>query len=239
MQYQADVQQAEQRYRDLTKKILTQKLYYQKTTPADIAKLLGAKQPLQLQPDGPNFIAHWTDPVSHSNVRIKFDSNMHSTGRGAGFSTSNVPRPGPRSSAAAQQSLTTLGLLLCPTPGGMFTPLPYLIWIPLLIAYFRAPHRRGLLCYLLACVAVVFPLIWVMAGFSTLNLINLFSYDPNGWGAIMFVVTAIVLGLGCVCDRITDPLTCKHCGYSLKGNISGVCPECGAAVESVASTTVL
>jgi hypothetical protein len=24
---------------------------------------------------------------------------------------------------------------------------------------------------------------------------------------------------------------CSHCGYSLKGNVSGTCPECGSATE--------
>ena len=27
-----------------------------------------------------------------------------------------------------------------------------------------------------------------------------------------------------------SPLDCQHCGYSLAGNVSGVCPECGTPV---------
>jgi len=26
--------------------------------------------------------------------------------------------------------------------------------------------------------------------------------------------------------------TCEHCGYNLTGNVSGVCPECGTAIEA-------
>jgi len=32
--------------------------------------------------------------------------------------------------------------------------------------------------------------------------------------------------------RITTPNLCKGCGYDLTGNVSGVCPECGAAIPS-------
>jgi predicted RNA-binding Zn-ribbon protein involved in translation (DUF1610 family) len=24
---------------------------------------------------------------------------------------------------------------------------------------------------------------------------------------------------------------CRHCGYNLTGNVSGICPECGATIE--------
>jgi hypothetical protein len=27
---------------------------------------------------------------------------------------------------------------------------------------------------------------------------------------------------------------CEHCGYSLVGNVSGVCPECGTAIAKAA-----
>ncbi|OWY71266.1 hypothetical protein B7486_11770 [cyanobacterium TDX16] len=33
-----------------------------------------------------------------------------------------------------------------------------------------------------------------------------------------------------------EPL-CRHCGYNLTGNVSGICPECGKAIESPIETT--
>ncbi len=30
-------------------------------------------------------------------------------------------------------------------------------------------------------------------------------------------------------SRFTDGRACLHCGYDLAGNVSGICPECGAA----------
>jgi hypothetical protein len=35
------------------------------------------------------------------------------------------------------------------------------------------------------------------------------------------------------CDRRTKPGTCAGCGYNLTGNVSGVCPECGAGQQAV------
>jgi hypothetical protein len=32
---------------------------------------------------------------------------------------------------------------------------------------------------------------------------------------------------------VRDDPPCSHCGYSLTGNISGVCPECGTALPSL------
>ncbi len=32
-------------------------------------------------------------------------------------------------------------------------------------------------------------------------------------------------------DRRMTPGACRRCGYDLTGNVSGVCPECGAAVD--------
>ena len=33
-------------------------------------------------------------------------------------------------------------------------------------------------------------------------------------------------------DRSPPPGHCRECGYDLQGNVSGVCPECGAGVET-------
>jgi purine-cytosine permease-like protein len=30
---------------------------------------------------------------------------------------------------------------------------------------------------------------------------------------------------------------CRHCGYNLRGNVSGVCPECGAACTAASAET--
>jgi hypothetical protein len=51
------------------------------------------------------------------------------------------------------------------------------------------------------------------------------------------VASALVIGLLAVLRRlksgeqVNHPL-CRKCGYSLTGNVSGVCPECGAEARS-------
>jgi hypothetical protein len=64
---------------------------------------------------------------------------------------------------------------------------------------------------------------------------------PPGWvwivGSSMFVI-----GVGLLCrgvaklrhrimDRKRDPGFCRVCKYNLTGNVSGMCPECGTAIE--------
>ncbi len=51
-----------------------------------------------------------------------------------------------------------------------------------------------------------------------------------------------IIGMGLLCramPALRDYLTieipnpfCKHCGYNLTGNVSGICPECGKPVQS-------
>ena len=40
-----------------------------------------------------------------------------------------------------------------------------------------------------------------------------------------------VLCLSIVSARCRRPGHCQSCGYNLKGNLSGVCPECGTGVK--------
>lgn len=43
------------------------------------------------------------------------------------------------------------------------------------------------------------------------------------WGAFAVVRGVMLLGR-------SDPAVCAECGYSLAGNVSGICPECGEGV---------
>lgn len=61
------------------------------------------------------------------------------------------------------------------------------------------------------------------------------SAELISWSA-PFVVTVLVLFLAWIEQPrhlVGDPPHCERCGYSLKGNTSGVCPECGAAQPSI------
>ena len=61
-----------------------------------------------------------------------------------------------------------------------------------------------------------------------------FAVGPPDY-AVIGQIGGTLLGmvLAEVCKRPqVDPIACQECGYSLRGNVSGVCPECGQAVPS-------
>lgn len=89
---------------------------------------------------------------------------------------------------------------------------------------FLAPRRAVRLALLFAVMAVLSPLllwvrIWV---FRELLTIAVFPVP---------IVTAWLITR--VRSRRPRAGDCQKCGYDLTGNISGVCPECGCAVESL------
>jgi hypothetical protein len=49
---------------------------------------------------------------------------------------------------------------------------------------------------------------------------------------VVLVAAAVTVVLGILLYRLRGPRpgTCVNCGYELAGNVSGVCPECGARV---------
>jgi hypothetical protein len=67
-------------------------------------------------------------------------------------------------------------------------------------------------------------------------------YNPRPVFFMPYFVPAIALGLlpGCwLAKRMlrpkgSDGAHCLSCGYNLTGNVSGVCPECGAQIPSKA-----
>ena len=69
----------------------------------------------------------------------------------------------------------------------------------------------------------------------SLELITVHSFQANVW------LLVVVLGVfGCVCEvgpriwrRRTREQGCCVCGYDLRGNVSGVCPECGKPIPEV------
>lgn len=51
---------------------------------------------------------------------------------------------------------------------------------------------------------------------------------------VPFVLIAIPTAiLWCSIRRRPPPHCCQHCGYDLTGNVSGICPECGAEVARI------
>jgi hypothetical protein len=61
---------------------------------------------------------------------------------------------------------------------------------------------------------------------------------PPPWAWLVLVATGSLWGLPDVAHDLREVLgrsrkrrgLCSNCGYSLAGNVSGVCPECGTPV---------
>lgn len=83
----------------------------------------------------------------------------------------------------------------------------------------------------------------------------LFRHLMQGWGtslgvALVFVLPGLMGGLigfawGQIATHMLQPYlakelpgVCRSCGYDLTANVSGVCPECGAAVIDAKRTSL-
>lgn len=77
-----------------------------------------------------------------------------------------------------------------------------------------------------------FRMLWVLPGwYNSSGLIDTTIVTVPLW--LMFLITGVVAAgvLHRVCGRTADGC-CGHCGYDLRGNQSGRCPECGTRFDS-------
>ncbi len=73
---------------------------------------------------------------------------------------------------------------------------------------------------------------------STLGWEPSYTFDRNGrfilelWEPLVMLI--VLTAIAWLANRFRYPLGhCQRCGYNLKGNISGVCPECGTSLTKV------
>ncbi len=86
----------------------------------------------------------------------------------------------------------------------------------------------------------------VVASFAVMTAINFvlaWQFSSSAWSSLPLMISLRVLGYGLPIlifgllgrwyptVRI-PPGHCQKCGYDLTGNVSGVCPECGAEARS-------
>jgi len=55
---------------------------------------------------------------------------------------------------------------------------------------------------------------------------------------VPFLCIAIPTAYIFYCDRRIPPHCCPSCGYDLRGNVSGVCPECGRMIDNLAQRCI-
>jgi len=84
---------------------------------------------------------------------------------------------------------------------------------------------------------------WLALGVPTYLLVALGGYPLLNYciavSATFVVMVILSMIVWCVCIGFGGTVTvvsedrCFHCGYDLQGNVSGICPECGAVVVDV------
>lgn len=229
-QRQAAVIAGEQRFNQLEQ--ITQGSNLRGATPAQVQAAVGEKQAFTLKPIGPDkqtFFVEWTDPVSNCKFFFYFDQQQRYVRGGAPIGL-NLPRYPVYYTSPTQDDIRLAAGWLTLNDHEPLIPPALVPWVFLLIEYRIRRHRRASRSFLLAGYVVFCVTIWLMASDTLLTLDGVLDYKPNIWGMIMLVLTAIVLGVGGVSSRVTDPFACGGCAYSLRGNTSGSCPECGRSL---------
>jgi hypothetical protein len=121
---------------------------------------------------------------------------------------------------------------------GSFTGLSLgpVLWITLMIASLFRTRARRMLSHAHLAVAWLCLVGWLLNPNYTISLKGILSNDMLFWGALMMIGSAIAFGFTVVRRVAIDPNRCRACGYDLTGNVSGVCPECGTAIDHEAAT---
>lgn len=226
--YQASVQASEKRYLSLERLTLPQQMGNK--SPTQVQATIGAAKPLDLQPYGSDFHARWIDPSSQAEVFLYFNDQQLFTGRKIHWTHQYVPWPGTRSEQLADAIDHFNQSLSLTDHSGVSISFAYFVWPIALIWYLKNVRRRRWRAYILICFVVSCPLAWLMSSPSLLTLEGIVNIDFNVFGLVMLIFSVIALAIGGVRDRISDPFSCKNCGYNLKGNQTGACSECGAVV---------
>ena len=111
-----------------------------------------------------------------------------------------------------------------------------LVWLVLLIAtlvlWWRWRRAARVSADALSLVALTCFLGWLLAPNYTLTLKGMLSNDNLFWGVCMLIASLVIRRMARKRAESVPPGHCPTCGYDLRGNTSGVCPECGAEAQA-------
>jgi len=106
------------------------------------------------------------------------------------------------------------------------------ILFPLYIAAIWIPawrHRRRPLGF---AIALLGPIPIMLSAWMISALMPAASLMQTPWWLTLYGSAAGAIGLGALliacAPRVARPHECAACHYDLRGNVTGVCPECGA-----------
>jgi len=106
----------------------------------------------------------------------------------------------------------------------------FVLWGLILVAYGLVPARRGWLAWWLIAVSLLFGLLILMPSRVPVTVGEFLDHESLLFSSFMLLISLTVCTVGGVRNRDVDLLVCRKCGYDLRGNQSGACPECGRAL---------
>lgn len=162
----------------------------------------------------------WIDTATGFEVGIMLDSQGKIVG--TGWTAARVP-PAPHQAADPIQRF--IGKVW---QGGSWVW--FMVWFSVLVFYFWMPHRRAWLAFVFVATTSLMITLGHMGPGMYLDIYVMQNNDSLVYHLIMFLVTFFGVASGGFTNRVKDLLACQRCGYSLKGNTSGICPECGAGI---------
>ncbi|MEM9347389.1 MAG: hypothetical protein AAGB26_12305 [Planctomycetota bacterium] len=110
------------------------------------------------------------------------------------------------------------------------SPVPFIVWL-FFGAIYITSRDRFVPFWLMIAWIVFSTVVWLMSPEYTLTAESLVENKPLMWSVAMLCCLGVLVLLRACVRRKRDPLACPECGYNLKGNTTGKCPECGAVIS--------
>jgi hypothetical protein len=168
----------------------------------------------------------WPDPARGFVVHIHFRDD--GTWSSMFYSMLTSPPVPPPSIEIWRKNIDPLRKLWV----GSFTPFTVgpMLWLALWLATLWPTRFQRDFAHPLLLVAWLCFLAWLLAPNYAISVRGIFSNDMLFWGTVMLFLSAIVFTILHWQAPRRDPGLCANCNYDLTGNVSGVCPECGAPI---------
>jgi hypothetical protein len=199
-------------------------------TADDLSQQLNGGIPLQAVDDS-GAIRRWKDPTSGLVVQFHFDSRGQWLDYGIDPGRASLPNPPPDTPAQS---------VLAGVVKALSWVLALWLWMPLwLVALIamgiaRPPQRAVRIeMFLAAAIGCAVGRYLDPAWPFQKDVMN----PPELVIGVIAVMTGGSIGVIMLCSKVAEwrarpkEPRCHECGYNLTGNLSGVCPECGKAVE--------
>jgi hypothetical protein len=191
-----------------------------KWTQPDLESALNGGKTLTIKTSSPTeVVTTWRDPASGRPFEFTFRRGNWS-GIGTRWGSVMLPaKPGPARSDLIFEGLRArfAGIMVC-------------AWVALFVMLCLLRRYRATVAHVMLPVAVLYTVACAVDMRYSLARMSILSNDSLFWAVGMVLVSAAALWVTLARRRARLSLECPACQYSLIGNVSGVCPECGTPV---------